>query len=101
MAETGIACLRRKGGELRVGGMKWKLFVCGMVLLTAGCTCSNGPYATMAEFGYVYDYAARPIPGRTPTAMGADYLAPLGPVATGAQITMHPAPYSINVTASP
>jgi len=81
--------------------MKWKLLVCGMVLIATGCASNNGPYAAMAEFGYDYDFSLPPTPGRTPMEMGRDYAAAIGPPVTGAQITMQPAPYFIGTSTYP
>jgi hypothetical protein len=61
--------------------MKWKLFVCGAVLITAGCASNPGPDSNVGEFGFTYDYPA--------------------PVRTGSEITMEPSPYFINVTSFP
>jgi len=101
MTETAFACLRGGGTGRTVDGMKWKLFVCGMVLIAAGCSTNNGPYAGLQEFGFNYDYSTPPIPGRTPMAMGQDYAAPLGATGTGAEITLDPSPYLIVSTTYP
>jgi hypothetical protein len=84
--------------------MKWKLFVCGVVLVAAGCAVNNGPYAHLDEFGYTYDFAPPPTSGRTPIEIGQDYAAPIGPTVTGSEITMDtmlPPAYFVNVTAYP
>ncbi len=78
--------------------MKWKLFVCGMVLIAAGCASDNGRYAGLRECGYTFDYPVGPPSGLTPGEIG-DAI-PFK-VDTGAQITGDPSPYLVSLTDYP
>lgn len=80
--------------------MKWKLFGCGVMLVAAGCASNTPPYNTMQECGYTFDPSPRPLPYQEDAQLCLDYDVPYQ-VHTGAELTMHPAPYHINLTDNP
>jgi hypothetical protein len=56
--------------------MKFKLLLCGAVLLVAGCDTAQNPYASSANYSYSYDMIPEPVPDLTPTDLDKLYLVP-------------------------
>jgi hypothetical protein len=73
--------------------MKWKLFMCGMVLIVTGCSSIQNQYSNFDERGFAFDYLPAPIPGRTPVQLAGDNLAPIGAAFTGSDALGDIAPY--------
>ncbi len=54
--------------------MKYKLLLCGAVLLVAGCDTPQNPYASSSNYSYAYDNLPEPVPDLTPTDLDKLYL---------------------------
>jgi hypothetical protein len=54
--------------------MKFKLLLCGAVLLVAGCDTPQNPYASASNYSYSYDMLPEPVPDVTPTDLDKLYL---------------------------
>jgi hypothetical protein len=81
--------------------MKWKLFMCGMVLITAGCAGVHNPYANFEERGFTFDYMPAAVPGRTPAQLGQDYAAPMTEPVNGIDVAREAVPYYDGAIANP
>ena len=56
--------------------MKFKLLLCGAVLLVAGCSSTENPFASAGEFSYNYDSVPQPVTDHTPGDLDKLYLLP-------------------------
>ncbi|MGA2175252.1 MAG: hypothetical protein ABSH38_09750 [Verrucomicrobiota bacterium] len=81
--------------------MKWKLFICGMVLIAAGCASNQNQYTALNEHGFTFDFSPAPTPGRTPMEMGRDYGSPFVPPVIGGDVAREAPPFYVGAVASP